>query len=155
MYCPVCGAESTKGFNYCKRCGTGLSSTSPAPEGAPASGKALGVMTFLLSVVSIVGFIALFTTVYSLGDRPSFDPRALIGIMAFGGATVFGVVGLFVWLLLRLWTSHRQLPQSKADRHAVREYTPSQLAAASISAPSVTEHTTRNFDPAHRDQARI
>ena len=149
MYCPVCGAESTQGLNYCKRCGTGLGGPLSQFEVGPPSGKTLGLMTFLLSVVSITGFIALFATVFNLGERNTFDPRALIAVMAFGGATVFGVVGLFVWLMLRLSTSQRRPSQTKAERQVIREYVPTQLPPSPV---SVTENTTRNFDPAYRDK---
>lgn len=152
MFCPVCGAESTQGLNYCKRCGAGLNASMPPIEGAPASGRSLGLMIFLLSVVSVAGFIALFSTVYSLGERQTFDSRALIAIMAFGGATVFGIVGLFVWLLLRLTTSQRPPIQTRTERPFMREHIPSQLAPPPSSIPSVTENTTRNFDPALRDR---
>lgn len=148
MYCPVCGAESTQGLNYCKRCGAGLSASTPPIEQKGSIGKAMGVMLFLVSLVSIAGFVALFSTVYNLGERPGFEPRTLIGIMAFGGATVVGVVGLLVWLLLRLTTGHQ--PVASPDRPAnlvPRDYSVPQLPAPPIGIPSVTENTTRNFDP--------
>ncbi len=147
MYCPVCGAESTQGLNYCKRCGSGLSASTTPTEPKASPGKAMGAMLFLVSLVSIAGFIALFATVYNLGERPGFDPRTLIAIMAFGGATVLGVIGLMVWLLLH-FTGYRPAPHhDKSERPLARDYTPQQLPPSSINMPSVTENTTRNFDP--------
>src|SRR6478672_4286954 len=101
MYCPNCGDQATQGLKYCKRCGSGLNPSAVQTE-EKGSAKAIGAMAFLLALVSIAGFIALFSTVYNLGERPGFDTRALVAIMAFGGATVFGVVGLIVWLMLRM-----------------------------------------------------
>lgn len=148
MYCPNCGDQTTQGLKYCKRCGAGLSASTTPIEQKPSVGKAMGLMLFLVSLVSIAGFIALFTTVYNLGERPAFDPRSLIAIMAFGGATVVGVVGLLVWLLLRLTTGHQPVatPERSANL-APREYGVPQLSAPPIGIPSVTENTTRNFDP--------
>ena len=144
MYCPNCGDQTTKGLKYCTKCGTGLSATMATIEERASMGKAVGAMMFLVSLVSVAGFIALFSTVYSLGERPGFEPRTLIGIMVFGGGTVLGVVGALVWLLLRLTTppkepSHRQ---PKSEMPLIREYN-AQLPA---SPASVTENTTRNFD---------
>ena len=152
MYCPNCGDQTTQGLKYCKRCGAGLSaSTTPIEAQAPAA-KAWGVMLFLVALVSIAGFIALFTTVYNLGERPNFDPRSLIAIMAFGGATVLGVIGLLVWLLLRLTGHQPARHHETSERSLARDYAP-QLPAPPISMPSVTENTTRNFDPAvYRDR---
>jgi hypothetical protein len=145
MYCPVCGDQSTQGLNYCKRCGSGLGSSTPPMEPRASFGKMMG-MLLPVAVVSLGGFIALFTTVYSLGERTGFDTRALIGIMAFGGATVVCVIGLLVWLMLRL-SGYEPIPhQEKAEKKQFREYLPQQLPPSSINAPSITEHTTRNFD---------
>lgn len=145
MYCPNCGDQTTQGLKYCKRCGAGLSTSTTPIEEKASSGKAMGTMLFLVALVSIAGFIALFSTVYSLGERPEFDTRALIAIMAFGGATVMGVVGLLVWLLLRLTTSFKEaaLRQATTETPLIRDYIP-QLPAPPA---SVTENTTRNFDP--------
>jgi hypothetical protein len=145
MYCPNCGDQTTKGLKYCKRCGKGLSGSTSSMEEAGSNGKAVGAMLFLVALVSIAGFIALFTTVYNLGEHPGFDTRALIAIMVFGGATVMGVVGSLVWLLLRLTTTAKEASHHQAtpEMPIIREYTP-QLPA---SPASVTEHTTRNFDP--------
>jgi hypothetical protein len=148
MYCPNCGDQTTQGLKYCKRCGAGLSASTTPIEPQASSGKAMGTMLFLVSLVSIAGFIALFSTVYNLGERSTFDARALIAITAFGGATVLGVIGLLVWLLLRMTGYQPRAHHDKADRPLARDYAPQQLPALPIAMPSVTENTTRNFDPA-------
>lgn len=149
MYCPNCGDQTTQGLKYCKRCGAGLSTATTPIEPQPSVGKAMGTMLFLVALVSIAGFIALFSTVYSLGESPGFNTKALIAIMAFGGATVVGVIGLLVWLLLRLTTGSQPLAQrEETEKPGVRDYHVPQLSAPPSSMPSVTENTTRNFDPA-------
>ena len=148
MYCPNCGDQTTQGLKYCKRCGAGLSASTTPIEQQASTGRAMGTMLFLVSLVSVAGFIALFSTVYSLGERPGFDPRTLIAIMAFGGATVLGVIGLLVWLLLRLTGHQPAVHHDKTEKQLARDYAPQQLPPSSISMPSVTENTTRNFDPA-------
>jgi hypothetical protein len=105
-------------------------------------------MLLPIAAVSLGGFIALFATVYSLGERQGFDTRALIGIMAFGGATVVCVIGLLVWLLLSLSGYQSARAQHKSEKQQVRDYAPQQLPPSPINMPSVTENTTRNFDPA-------
>lgn len=145
MYCPSCGIDSVEGLKYCKRCGAGLTTATAHIDPGPPVTK-MGTMLFLVSLVSITGFIALFTTVANL-SHPGFDPRILIAILAFGGATVVGVIGLLVWLLLH-WSGHRPLTShDKPEKPTALDYTHKQLQSPPISIPSVTENTTRNFDP--------
>jgi hypothetical protein len=149
MYCPSCGIDSVDGLKFCKRCGAGLSASTTPISPQPSVGKAMGTMLFLVALVSIAGFIALFSTVYSLGERPEFDPHTLIAITAFGGATVLGVIGLLVWLLLRMTTGYQPAAHhDMTERPVARDLAPQQLPASPIGMPSVTENTTRNFDPA-------
>src|SRR5262245_11214563 len=155
MYCPVCGAESTQGLNYCKRCGSGLTAPAFPIEPSANTGKAMAGPLFLVALVAIAGFIALFSTVYNLGERQAFDPRVLIGIMAFGGGTVLGVIGLMVWLLLRLTPGYRSSRTPDTGRTVLRDYNAPQLAPPPSTMSSVTENTTRNFDPsAYRERGR-
>ena len=153
MYCPVCGAESTQGLNYCKRCGAGLSASTSQVDQRASIGKVMGGMLFLVSLVSIAGFIALFATVDSLGEH-GFDTRSLVGIMAFGGATVVGVIGMLVWLLLRLTGVHQPATRVESlPNPALHERIAPQLPAQPIAVASVTENTTRNFEPGrYRDK---
>lgn len=152
MFCPNCGAESTQGLNYCKRCGVELSATIPPAEGTTS--KAATGALFLLAMVSIAGFIALFVTINNLA-HPGMDSRTLIAITAFGGATVVGVVGLLVWLLLQLVAGHRPAaPRDKSPKPLARDYRTPQLPTPPISMSSVTENTTRNFEPGpYRDKS--
>jgi hypothetical protein len=124
-----------------------LSGSATPIESKTSFGKMLGLI-LPVALVCIGGFIALFTTVYNLGERTGFDTRALIAIMAFGGATVVCVVGLLVWLLLRLAGYEPTHHYGKAERSLPRDYTPQPLPPSPISMPSVTENTTRNFDRA-------
>jgi hypothetical protein len=144
MYRPFAGLESTQGLKYCKRCGVGLGASTPPTETKSSFGKMMG-MLLPVAAVSLGGFIALFTTVYSLGERSGFDSRALIGIMAFGGATVVCVIALLVWLLLRLAGYEPVTGQDRSAKPQFRDHVPQQLPASPVSMPSVTENTTRNF----------
>lgn len=151
MYCPVCGSKSTQGLNYCKQCGAVLSTPAPQFEQRSSFGKMMG-MLLPVAAVAVAGFIALFATVFNLGERSAFDSRALIGIMAFGGATVVGVVGLMVWLLLRLTGNEPSTGAAKQPKPVLRDYPVPQLPGPPQAITSVTENTTRNFDPSlYRD----
>ena len=167
MYCPVCGAESTQGLNYCKRCGSNLAApTNPirSSESKPRIRVAAGVPWAM----------ALATVAVTLGDlgivfsnalylvRPIYPGTTAVSgaatiaalMVMFGSATVFGTVAL----LLRLFSKILGFGQESHDSHHVKrqntgEHKPIQLPSPPSGIPSVTEQTTRNFDPAlYRDR---
>ena len=150
MYCPVCGAESTQGLNYCKRCGAGLGL--PVNSAEPKGGVSkLVALAMLPTLVSAVGLIGLFTTA---SEMRGLDPRFLVAIVAFSGATVVGVVMVLAWLLLRLsgLPQSAMSPREPAPPPAMR-HQPAELPPPRILMPSVTEHTTRNFEASgNRDE---
>jgi hypothetical protein len=140
MHCPQCGVKAIHGVNFCKQCGANLNM-----PGEEIERKSLLSLSILIppSLVSIAGLIGLFVTIVHLRNM---DPRFLAGIAAVAGATVFGVVALFIWLLLRLsgysqrTTRERELPTPQPTL---------QIATSQIDRPSITENTTRNFDPVY------
>lgn len=148
MYCPVCGAESTQGLNYCKRCGASLGSeTNPRHPGVSARHIVLPLMT--ISAVSIVGLIGLFATLNENQAVKQLPPPYLTGVLLFASATVFGVVAMLIWSLLRL-TGSRDGAQPVAMR-------PTSEPARLLSTPpptftSITEHTTKGFPQIESDQ---
>ncbi|HEV8483392.1 MAG TPA: hypothetical protein VGV87_07580 [Blastocatellia bacterium] len=168
MYCPVCGAESTQGLNYCKRCGSNLAPpTNPirSSENRPRVRAAAGTawaMALATVAVTLGGLGIVFSNALYLvrpinpGTTGVSGAATIAGLMVmFGSATVFGTVAL----LIRLFSKLLGLGQQSHDSPLVHkqqntgEHKPVQLPAPPSVIPSVTEQTTRNFDPAlYRDR---
>ncbi|MCI0490125.1 MAG: hypothetical protein L0229_26325 [Blastocatellia bacterium] len=144
MYCPSCGVECLQGLKYCKHCGANLSGAASSDEPRINFSKVAG-MFWPIAAVCIVGIIGLLITVTEMA-RMNFEPKFLLGIVAFISAMIFGVVGLMIWLLLRLTDIHHKSDQKPDDR-AQKEHSPLRLPDTPFAVPSVTEHTTRNFEP--------
>lgn len=150
MFCPECGAESTQGLNYCKRCGATLSASSIVNQPRPKSLPPLVPLSF----VSMVGLIGFFATLIALANS-KIDERVLLGVALFGGATVIGVIGLLIWTSKQLPGSHPLSPDVDKPRHSSEGSTQPQLNAPPLVVSSVTEHTTRNFEARpHQHDAR-
>src|ERR1044071_3119776 len=149
MYCSFCSAEITPGLKYCRRCGASLSPNADAPE----QKKFPLVMTLaflvLMGFVLTIGMVAPFAMVSETTAR-GINLDSLMPLLVLIPLVAFGVVGLLVWLLLRLIRIH-QLSGSPAQldeprKEPARDYTPARIAAPPENVGSVTEHTTRNFD---------
>jgi hypothetical protein len=101
----------------------------------------------------MVGLIGLFATLVNLAER-GMEPRALVAVSAFAGATVLGVVGLLIWLLMQLSGLRQGMSASRNAGSLSAGSTQPQLQAPPASMPSVTENTTRNFEPSRiRDRS--
>jgi hypothetical protein len=154
MYCPNCGAESTFGLNYCKRCGGNLSDTPPPP----AAKNVLGALILAAATLGIVlgGLGIVFSEALSLigPQPPGFTPPVHDAVVVAGMMVIFGstAIGLVSLMLIKLFSRMMGL-SSAADKHPrpARTFVPEQrvpqIQAEPISVQSVTEHTTRNFEP--------
>jgi hypothetical protein len=149
MFCSTCGAETTPGLKYCKRCGMNLSSK------AEASAQKKFPLVLSLAFLALIGFVlsiglvAPFAIVSETANR-GISVNSLMPVLLLIPVIALGVTGLLVWLLLHLIKIHQQsgsATQLGEPRQApMREFTPARLNAPPESMGSVTEHTTRNFD---------
>ena len=155
MYCPNCGAESTQGLKFCKRCGASVASSADitTPQKFPVGLTAgfLGIIG-LIALVGLIGPLAVATDLVKQG----IALNNLKPILFLSPIVTFGIVGVLIWLLLRLIKIYQQpggQPQIKeVQAEGSKAYTPAQIAAPPESVGSVTEHTTRNFEPSrYRD----
>jgi hypothetical protein len=101
----------------------------------------------ITALVGIVGFIGIFGTVANLRfmGLPSDHLKHVLAILlVFSSVAVLGVVALLSFVLLRVFGIPVKSAAPPQGRQAERP-------AAQIQAPpmmqSVTEHTTRNFEP--------
>ncbi len=137
MFCPACGSKTQTAFKYCKQCGANLT-----PAMSEEEAKSLAVVSYLAlpSLFSLASLIALFITLFKLTQR-GLDAKFIMGIAAVGGITILGVVAMLIWLILRLKNSSSFAPRRTTGALEANLYQP----AAQLPAPSVVEHTTRNF----------
>jgi MFS family permease len=158
MYCSICGAESTGGLNYCKRCGANLNL--PADAVTPRITPAL--LTWMFLAVIAVGGFGIMATFGSASDMAGRDNdgrlvvATVVATVAFGSAATCIVVSLLLRFLSRLMGLSKEEKLKEAGRAAsfgapfrrerAPEYDQPQPAALPASAPSVVEHTTRSLD---------
>ena len=156
MYCPVCGVESTQGLNYCKRCGSNLTvSLQPAepPAGSGLKGShfalALASLSVGTAVVTLGGLGIVLSFVQDLSHQASAGDLPKL-ILVLGLPMVCAISILLVWQISRLISVPRQSlgALSRPPRQQANTYAPVQMISPPAdSGGSVTEHTTRTFDP--------
>ena len=161
MYCSSCGAETVQGLNYCNRCGANLNPSTGLVQQAPAQPVKLTGPSVALGLTVVLGFAAIFSALISLAER-GVNPVAITWIAIISLATIFGIAALFIrlWSKLLISSSKSVEPQPQQRPAQLQRPQPAPQLQAPETGPvarapiaSVTDHTTRTFEPIYRDRA--
>ena len=150
MYCPSCGNEITVELNYCNRCGANLTlpaSNFPAPIIAPVK---LAAPTIVLGL-TVTGGLGIIFGGASEFVKMGLQPAAIIWIVLFGMATLFGSSALLIRFWSKMLSLQRETPTLTQSVRRVKGVPQQQLPPRLEPVPSVTENTTRTFSPVYRD----
>lgn len=156
MYCPNCGAESTFGLNYCKQCGANLTETAQSTTTPTTKNTAAALILAAATVAIVLGGLGIvFTSTLGLVgpqppgfSQPVSDSMTIGGMMvAFGSSAIVLVALMLIKLFSRVmgYGSLVEKPFRRATSSPPQQRT--QIPAPPIVVSSVTEHTTRNFEP--------
>jgi hypothetical protein len=139
--------------------------TQPVAQGsrAPLSRQTGAAWAIALASVAITlgGLGIIFSHAWDLvgpyhpGPRAGDATMVAMTMIVCGTATIFGIMGLFMRLFLRLLSGTSEAAQPvKAMKPVVTGSHPhAQMPAPPVPIASVTEHTTRNFVPRAYEEA--
>jgi hypothetical protein len=158
MYCPSCGNEIAVELKYCNRCGANLAVVADNYS-APVVKVKMGLPAVVLGLTVTLGIGLVFNAATEFAAM-HVHPAAIMGMVIFGLATLFGCSALMLRFWLKVLTMNREANQSPGQiRSAIQM--PSQVAQISGArqqfqprlepVPSVTEHTTRTFSTPYRE----
>lgn len=149
MYCQSCGTEVTKELNYCNRCGANLNLPSNLPD-LPMRPINLTGPTIAIALMVMISLGIVFASVSELARR-DIHPAFLTWMVLGGLAMIAGVAAM----ILRQWSHLAGVRQQERStlrkKPAGQEPAPMSLPSMrSEPVSSVTDHTTRTFDPVYR-----
>ena len=152
MYCPTCGNEITVELKYCNRCGANLMLPAMSAPTVMAPVK-LGLPSIVLGATILGGLGIIFggaTEFAKLGVHPA----AIVWMVLFSAAALFGCAGLMIRFFTRMLTLQREIPAAQPPRPVMNDrQTMHHLPPRMEPVPSVTENTTRTFSPIYREPA--
>ena len=150
-YCPSCGNEITVELKYCNRCGANL--TLPVTSAPVAMAPVrLTVPSIVLGLMVIAGLGIIFGAATDLA-RNGLHPAAVVWIVLFSAAMLFGCTGLMIRFFTKMLTMQRGIPPvepmrpAMTERHQPMHHLPPRMEPVG----SVTENTTRTFTPIYRE----
>jgi len=152
MYCPSCGNDIAVELKYCNRCGANLSlPTAGNSTTVIAPPAKLTVPSIVLGLTIIAGLGIIFAGASQFAVV-GVHPFAIVWMVLFGAATLFGCTALMIRFWTKLLTLQRENIQAAPAPPALVERQPvPHLPPRLEPVPSVTENTTRTFSPIYRE----
>jgi hypothetical protein len=152
MYCSSCGAVVTRGLSYCNQCGEKLSgaksdSTIKSPEVRPETLIGAMVFTFVFGLGAITVLMGVMKAVLHL------EVGLILAFTLPSFLIMLSLEGVFIRLLLRRKRGAEEAGDTVLLKgQATRGLDAAQARALPEPMPSVTEHTTRAFDPIYPER---
>ena len=152
MYCASCGVAVAQGLSYCNYCGAKLSgakgeSVTKPSELFPDSLIWAIVSIFVVGIGCMIGLMAMMKELLNANTVFILIAGLLIFLL------MLAVEGVFISLLLRRNRSAQDVNDTeRLKTPATKELDAAQARVLPEPVPSVTEHTTRKFEPVYSER---
>ena len=151
MYCSTCGISVAQGLSYCNYCGAKLSrekgdNAKKSSEVKPES------LVWAMVAVLVFGFVAIVFLMMAM-KMVGLNVGQILAFTILSFLIMLLVEGVFVWQLLRRKRGAEETGDSApSEEQARKELEAAQARMLPEARPSVTEHTTRAFEPIYHER---
>ena len=153
MYCASCGGAVGAGLTYCNQCGFRLGGAKPSGDSKPSDISPNDSLIWAIVSVFIVGLGCLIGLMAVMKDY-AFPQGTILGACLLIFVMMMVVEALFISMLWRQMAGKRVDDAEKLGSRATQELGPARQQALPEPLPSITEHTTRAFEPIVSERAR-
>jgi hypothetical protein len=144
MYCSACGTASSEELSYCKRCGANLKS------GETAIDSLLDGIFW----TTVIGLGVIFGGIVALKKSDVRD-AIIYGYMILGSLAFLGIYGMHLWQFVMINRGNQPRRTTLPDqKFATAELNEAEAGLLPEPAVSVTDNTTRSFEPVYRNKER-
>lgn len=142
MYCSSCGVAVAQKLSYCNHCGANLN----RGDSAESSQVRPDWLVFMMAATFIFGLVAITILMGVMKSVLELQVGQIMGVLVFSFLLMLLLEGVFIRLLLR---RRHEVDERKTLSNAqiTNELDEPRARLLSQPAASVTEHTTRAFDP--------
>lgn len=150
MYCSSCGVAVAQDLRYCNYCGAKVNEAggdriTESPGVKPEPLVTAMVALFVFGLGAIMGLMAVMKALnLYVGQILAFTFLSFLMMLL--------LEGVFIWQLLRGKHSPAEVADAAGTEQSTREIEAAQARMLTEPGPSVTEHTTRAFEPTYSEQ---
>jgi hypothetical protein len=143
MYCSSCGVSVVQGLSYCNYCGAKLTGeiATKSSELKPES------LVWAMVAVLVFGFVAIIFLMMAM-KMVGLNGGQILAFTILSFLIMLVLEGVFIGQLLRRKRGDTVLTKDQATK----ELDMPQARGLPEHMPSVTEHTTRTFDPIYSER---
>ena len=151
MYCSSCGAAMPRGLSYCNHCGAKVT-VERGDIAVKSSEVKPEALVWGMVAVLVFGFVAIMFLMMAM-KMVGLNVGQILAFTILSFLIMLVVEGVFIWQLL----SRKRGTEEAVDTVLSKEQTTKELYEAQARGlpehmPSVTEHTTRAFDPIYSER---
>jgi hypothetical protein len=151
MFCSTCGVKVADSLSYCNHCGARIvrSNTEKAVMAREVKPELLVSMTVITFVFGLLALAVLLSVMHALG----FNEGQVLAFACLSFLTMLLLEGAFLSLLFRRRRGlEDETTRALNARHATKELDAPQMQALPEPLTSVTDHTTRAFEPIYTNR---
>ena len=142
MYCSSCGAAVAQGLSYCNHCGAKVTAEKGAIKSSEVKPEAL---IWAMVAVLVFGFVAIVFLMMAM-KMVGLNVGQILAFTIVSFLIMLLVEGVFTWQLLRRKRGAEETGDTTKELYAA------QARVLPEPVPSVTEHTTRAFEPIYNER---
>ena len=152
MYCSSCGVSVAQGLSFCNYCGAKLNGEKGDNVIKSSEVKPESLVWGMVAVL-VFGFVAIVFLMMAM-KMVGLDVGQILAFTVLSFLIMLLVEGVFIWQLLR---RRKRGSEETGDTALSKEQAMKELDAAPARVlpepvPSVTEHTTRAFEPIYSER---
>jgi len=152
MYCSSCGVSVAQGLSYCNHCGEKLSGAKGDTVIESSEVKPELLVSSMVALF-IFGLVAIAVLLGVMKEVVGFAPPILLALTVFSFVLLLVAEGVLIRLLLKGKSGAKEAGDAKRlEGQTTKGLGEAQARALAGPAPSVTEHTTRAFEPIYSER---
>lgn len=154
MYCSSCGGAMAQGLSYCNFCGAKLKGEKDKSAVTSSELRAESLIMSAMVGLFVTGLLAIAVLMGVMKAVLNLDAPLIIAFTLLSFLIMLTIEGVLIRQLLRRRRGAEEGGDSAAPVKglATKELDAAKQGALPEARPSVTEHTTRAFEPIYRER---
>ena len=153
MYCPACGSSIAQGLSYCNHCGAKLNEVKGDDRTKSSELRAESLIISAMVGLFVLGLLAIAVLMKVMKAVLDLDAGHILAFTLLSFLIMLLIEGVLFWRLTRRNRGAEETGATALSKEqATKELDAAQARVLPEAVPSVSEHTTRSFDPIYSER---